>query len=280
MAVFAGQRVARQLGLHIVLALQFAGLAACAGDQRQEEASISQDTSTAQDISGESCGRVEAAGRFSLVFFDAMGDMGEACSEGDALACNPANYVIGGLAGIVFMPMGFVIGLASPEIENYHCARARQQKAARKQPETEEEKRARLWARAAEGDAEAQFEVGEQLSEAETGENQRAAWYWYCRAAHQRHPGAQHRLGGYYRAGLDPFSEDLLQAYLWFELAADQHVSAAAEERIAVAARLTAKEIAHAERRAAEWQPHPEACSFDSVGNTALSLEEVSSDEL
>ena len=43
--------------------------------------------------------------------------------------------------------------------------------------------------------------------------------------------------------------------------------------------RLSAKQIARAERRAAEWQPHPEACSFDSVGNTALSLEEISSDD-
>lgn len=281
MAVFARQRVARQLGVYIVLALQFTGLAACAGDQRREEASISQDTSQdiSQDISSESCGRVDAAARFSLLFFDVMGDMGEACSEGDALACNPANYVIGGLAGVVFMPMGFVIGLASPEIENYHCARARQQKAAQKQPETEEEKRARLWVRAAEGDAKAQFEVGEQLFEGEAGENQRAAWYWYCRAAHQRHAGAQHRFGGYYRTGMDPVGQDLLQAYLWYELAADQHVSAAAEARIAVAARLSAKQVARAERRAAEWRPHPEACSFDSTGNTALSLEQVSSDD-
>jgi TPR repeat protein len=222
---------------------------------------------------------VEAAGRFSLLFFDVMGDMGEACSEGDALACNPANYVIGGLAGVVFMPMGFVIGLASPEIEKHHCAKARQQKAAQKEPLTEEEKRARLWARAVEGDIEAQYEVGEQLFEGEVSENQRAAWYWYCRAAHQRHAGAQYRLGGYYRAGREPVSQDLLQAYLWYELAADQHVSAAAEERAAVAARLSAKQVAHAERRAAEWQPKPDDCSFDTVGNTALSLEEDSGDD-
>jgi hypothetical protein len=223
---------------------------------------------------------VEAAGHFSLAFFHVMGEMGEDCAEGDVLACNPANYVIGGLAGIVFMPMGFAIGLTAPEIENHYCAKVRRQKKeARKKAETPDEKRAKLWARAAEGDAKAQYELGEQLFEAEASGYQRAAWHWYCRAAHQRHAEAQYRLGGYYRAGLDPVSRDPLQAYLWYELAADQHVSGAADGRAEVAARLTATQIAHAERRAAEWQPKPETCGFNSVGNTALSPGEVRSDD-
>ena len=263
--ILAIKCVARQLGLSVALASQLIGLAACAGDQRQKEGAVSQDTSPNE--SSESCGRVEAAGRFSLLFFDVMSEMGEDCADGDALACNPANYVIGGLAGVVFIPMGFAIGLASPEIENHHCADVRQQKAARKKPETPEEKQAKLRARAAEGDAKAQYELGEQLFEAEASGYQRAAWYWYCRAAHQRHAEAQFRLGGYYRNGLDPVNQDPLQAYLWYELAADQHVSAAAEARAAVAARLTATQIAQAERRAAEWQPRPEDCGFDTAGN-------------
>ena len=65
----------------------------------------------------------------------------------------------------------------------------------------------------------------------------------------------------------------------WYELAADQHVSAAADGRAEVAARLTARQIAHAERRAAEWQPKPETCGFNSVGNTALSPGEVRGDD-
>jgi len=293
MAILARLCVARQLGLYLVLALHLAGLAACAGDQREAEATVLQDTvpnaspdpapdtasDTASDTSSESCGRVEAASHFSLAFFHVMGEMGEDCAEGDVLACNPANYVIGGLAGVVFMPMGFVIGLAAPEIETHYCAKVRRQKAARKKPETPEEKRAKLWARAAEGDAKAQYELGEQLFEAEASGYQRAAWHWYCRAAHQRHAEAQYRLGGYYRSGLDPVSRDPLQAYLWYELAADQHVSAAADGRAEVAARLTARQIAHAERRAAEWQPKPETCGFNSVGNTALSPGEVRSDD-
>jgi len=222
---------------------------------------------------------VEAAGRFSLLFFDVMGEMGEDCAEGDALACNPANYVIGGLAGVVFMPMGFAIGLASPDIEAHHCAKARRQKAARKKPETPEEKRAKLWARAADGDAKAQYELGEDLFEAAAGGNQRAAWYWTCRAAHLRHAEAQYRLGGYYWAGLDPVSRDPLQAYIWYELAADQHVSAAAEGRAAVAARLTATQIAQAERRAAAWQPRPDDCGLATAGKRIPALEEVGRDD-
>lgn len=247
-----------------------AGLAACAGDRaRHATASQPQATSDQPETPDDSCGRLDAAAEMSTVFFDAMGDMGDACADGDVLACNPANYAIGGLAGVVFMPMGFVIGLASPEFEARHCAEVRRRAAVKKQPETPEDKRARLWVRAADGNAEAQFEVGEQVLEDETGKSRRAAWYWYCRAAQERHAEAQYRLGEYYEAGWDPVPRDLPQAYLWYELAADQRVKAAAEARAAVAAHLSAVEVAGAERRAAAWQPRPDDCRFDRVGNAS-----------
>lgn len=273
MAIVSGNRSLRQLGPCIALALHVIGLSACAGHEGQKEAS------SEQVGHNDPCGRLEAAGRFSLVFFDAMGEMGEACSEGDVLACNPANYVIGGLAGVVFMPMGFAIGLASPEIEQHHCARKHRHKAPNEKPETEEQKWARLQTRAAEGDAAAQYELAEQLSKTDNTDQRRAAWYWYCSAAHLQHAEAQYRFGGYYRTGRDPVAQDLLQAYLWYELAADQKLSSAAKLRTKVAARLSARQIATAERLAAEWQPNSGECSKVDVESRYFLLEEVAGDD-
>lgn len=264
MAQATQQRCSRPARGHVIAAALVAGLAACAGDRTPKLATDRPETPE------DSCGRLEAATEMSTVFFDAMGDMGDACADGDVLACNPANYVIGGLAGVVFMPMGFVIGLASPEVEAHHCAEVRRRRAAARPPETPEEKRAQLWVRAADGKAEAQFEVGEQLFEDETDKSRRAAWHWYCRAAQQRHAESQFRLGGYYEAGWDPVPRNLVQAYLWYELAADQRVTAAATARAAVAAQLSPAEVARAERLAAAWQPQPDECRFDRAGDTAL----------
>lgn len=267
MARATRQRCSRPARGHLIAAAFLAGLAACAGDHTPQQAT---DQSETPD---DSCGRLDAAAKASTVFFDAMGDMGDACADGDVLACNPANYAIGGLAGVVFMPMGFVIGLASPEFEARHCAEVRRRQAEARLPETPEEKRAQLWVRAAEGNAEAQFEVGEQLFEAETDKSRFAAWYWYCRAAQHGHDEAQYRLGRYYEAGWAPVPQDLVQAYLWYELAADQRVAAAANARAAVAAHLSAVEIARAERRAAAWRPEPDDCRFDLAGDGALALD-------
>jgi hypothetical protein len=110
-------RTGRCQGLFGLLAALTA-LSACASDTSDQT----------QEAAAESCGRVDGAVRFSLMFFDVMGDMADACAEGDPLACNPANYVLAGLAGIVYMPMGFAIGLSSEQVENHHCAEVRRAK--------------------------------------------------------------------------------------------------------------------------------------------------------
>ena len=283
MAQATRQRTSRPKSGPAMAVALMAGLAACAGDFAPQETAPLAQAKAGQpqaaagrpETPADDCGRLDAAADMSTVFFDAMGDMGDACADGDVLACNPANYAIGGLAGVVFMPMGFLIGLASPEYEARHCAEVRRRQAAARPPETPEEERARLWARAVDGDAEAQFEAGERLFGDETDESRRDAWYWFCRAAHQRHAQAQYRLGGYSEAGWPPARRDLLQAYLWYELAADQHVDAAADAQTAVAAHLSATEVARAERRAAAWRPTPEDCRFDRFGNTARATDET-----
>ena len=230
-----------------------AALSACASDTSDQN----------QEASTESCGRVDGAARFSLAFFEVMSEMADACAEGEPLACNPANYVIAGLAGIVFMPMGFAIGLSSEQVENHHCGQVRQAQAAeRRAAQEKENEEPRRWQRAFKGDREARFEIGEKLFKDGAPEAKRAARYWFCLAAQQGHAGAQHRLGLYYREGLDPVRRDLSQAYLWYELAADGRAPGAAGDRAAVARDLTPAEIAAAERRAVEWQPDPDACNF------------------
>ena len=231
-----------------------AALSACASDTSDQN----------QETAAESCGRVDGAARFSLAFFEVMGDMADACAEGEPLACNPANYVIAGLAGIVFMPMGFAIGLSSEQVENHHCGQVRQAQAAeRRAAQEKENEESRLWHRAVEGNREAQFELGDKQFKDGAPEDKRAAWYWLCLAAQQRHAEAQYRLGLFYREGLDPVRRDLANAYLWYELAADRRVSGAAEDRAAVARDLSPAQIAAAERRAIEWQPDPDTCNVD-----------------
>ncbi|MEE8226556.1 MAG: hypothetical protein V3R30_07030, partial [Kiloniellales bacterium] len=151
-------------------------LSACASDTSDQN----------QETAAESCGRVDGAARFSLMFFEVMGEMADACAEGEPLACNPANYVIAGLAGIVFMPMGFAIGLSSEQVENHHCAEVRRTQAAKRRAAQEKEnEEARRWQRAFKGDREARFEIGEKLFKDDTPEAKRASRYWFCLAAQQ-----------------------------------------------------------------------------------------------
>jgi hypothetical protein len=55
------------------------------------------------------------------VVFDTMPDMAKAYRKGDLMACNPAIYPLGTIAGIVYMPLGFAIGLTSQDAENHYC---------------------------------------------------------------------------------------------------------------------------------------------------------------
>jgi len=60
------------------------------------------------------CGRLESAYYLSTVGFRATEYIAESCvSDPHLVNCNPANFVIGPIAGVVFAPMGFVIGFLS-----------------------------------------------------------------------------------------------------------------------------------------------------------------------
>lgn len=214
----------------------------------------------------DECGRVEAAARSSLVFFEVMGEMGKDCAEGDPLACNPANYVIAPLAGIIYAPMGFLIGLTSEDVERHYCARAKTaagsggSDAPQASSPIEKTAEFELWRKAAGGDVQAQYDVAERLTTQSDPASREASRYWFCLAAQQGHPGAQGRMGDLRNESARAGSEGLIEAYVWYELSADGGDRASARRRGDLAHRMPPATLAKAERRAAAWQGNIEAC--------------------
>ncbi|HAK56729.1 MAG TPA: hypothetical protein DCP38_14775 [Acidobacteria bacterium] len=90
-------------------------------------------------------------------------------------------------------------------------------------------------------------------------ENDEAAARWYRLAADQGYPPAQAGLAYMYEYGAG-IEKDEVAAYMWLELAvagttADFSKRLFSAKRDELAERLTADQIAEAERRAAEWKP-------------------------
>ena len=114
--------------------------------------------------------------------------------------------------------------------------------------------------RAAAGDAEAQFNLGKMYEAGRGGLKQdyAEAERWYRRSAEQGDVFAQASLGILHRFGKG-VRQDLVQAYMWFELAASPASEGAlesiAEMREAIAARMTPEQISEARRLAREWKP-------------------------
>jgi TPR repeat protein len=81
---------------------------------------------------------------------------------------------------------------------------------------------------------------------------------WSRLAAKQGHPGAQYQLGLLFAVGAG-LEQDYVQAYKWFSLAADRLADmdgeTAREDRDLVARKMTAAQIAEAQRLVREWKP-------------------------
>jgi TPR repeat protein len=110
------------------------------------------------------------------------------------------------------------------------------------------------------GNAPAQRTVGEFLQKGRgVTADAREAARWYQRAADGDDLRAQYELGQLYFTGAG-VARDYIAAYVWFMLAADQtplpdNRKALLELRNIAGARLTAEQVADAERRAAAWKP-------------------------
>ncbi|MGA3112809.1 MAG: tetratricopeptide repeat protein [Syntrophobacteraceae bacterium] len=74
---------------------------------------------------------------------------------------------------------------------------------------------------------------------------------WYRKAAEQGHADAQHDLGVMYLDG-EGVPQDFVQAHMWLDLAAAQGDRKSQQLRDEVAGKMTASEIAEAQRLASE----------------------------
>src|SRR5262249_27764317 len=86
---------------------------------------------------------------------------------------------------------------------------------------------------------------------------------WYRLAAEQGNPTAQSNLASMYFSG-QGVKQDYVQAYLWVSLAASRSPAStkedreqAASHRDLVASKMTAAQIAEAEKLVQAWKPKP-----------------------
>jgi hypothetical protein len=120
---------------------------------------------------------------------------------------------------------------------------------------------------AEQGHAEAQNRLGEMYDQGQGVKRSKAeAVKWYRKAAEQGHAKAAYKLGlRYMRSARHGASKDRVQAFMWLRVAAsrlgpdDRNLQdQALKLRNEIAAKMTAQEIAEAERLASEWMwQHP-----------------------
>ncbi len=122
-------------------------------------------------------------------------------------------------------------------------------------------KEAVRWYRAAaeQGFMLAQFNLGQMYDEGQgVPQNYKEAVRWHQAAAEQRHPPSQNNLGNYYLRG-QGVPQDYIQAHMWYNLAASDLTGddreLPANNRDSIAEKMTAEQIAEAQRLAREWKP-------------------------
>ncbi|GEM_PF-1352771 len=121
----------------------------------------------------------------------------------------------------------------------------------------------RLFRKAADqGDERAQYYLGIMYERGQGVQKDVAeAVRWFRRAADQADAKAQFQLGLYYESG-SIVTQDFVQAHMWLNLAASspggvevENLKNYAQRREEVAKRMTAQQIAEAQRLAMEWRP-------------------------
>lgn len=138
----------------------------------------------------------------------------------------------------------------SPEVRL--ASSSQQQPAARIQHPSPTAGKGELFARAKAGDPNAEYQIGMLYTQDRTGPNSSAAaeqtYYWFTQAASKGHPRAQYNLGVMHAQG-DGIVQNLVEAYIWFNLAAAQHMDGAPEARDMVARSLTPDALMKAQER-------------------------------
>ena len=113
---------------------------------------------------------------------------------------------------------------------------------------------------AEQGHAVAQYFLGTMYSNGEgMPQDYQEAVSWYRKAAEQGDAGAQYNLGNMYNNS-EGVPQDYVQAHKWVNLAASRTTGEVAENsrilRDKLAEKMTASQIAEAQRLAREWQPN------------------------
>jgi TPR repeat protein len=109
---------------------------------------------------------------------------------------------------------------------------------------------------ALQGKADAQYVIGAMYYTGNSvPQDQKLAVTWFRKAAEQGHPDAQHALGLMYRYHVAGMPQDMVIAYmLWNLAAADGHRSAT-EQRAIVARQMTQEQIEEAQALSRTWKP-------------------------
>ncbi len=106
---------------------------------------------------------------------------------------------------------------------------------------------------AEQGDAHAQYDLGRMYDYGQgVAQDDAEAMTWYLKAAEQGDADAQNNIGVMYNEAWG-VSRDYVQACMWLKLAAKQDHEEAKDDLAETDAKLTADQIAEAERLAAAW---------------------------
>jgi TPR repeat protein len=109
---------------------------------------------------------------------------------------------------------------------------------------------------AVQGKADAQYVVGAMYY---TGNavplDQKLAVTWFRKAAEQGHAAAQHALGLMYRYHVAGMPQDVVIAYMLWNLAAANGSANATEQRASIARQMTQEQIEEAQALSRNWKP-------------------------
>ena len=114
----------------------------------------------------------------------------------------------------------------------------------------------RLWRTLAEqGDPDAQFNLGHMYHIGlGVPQDHQQAVFWDRQSAERGNGAAQFNVGVIYYTG-QGVDQDYVQSFMWFDLAAIKGDADAVRHRDRVAAKMTPRQIAEAQRLAREWKP-------------------------
>jgi TPR repeat protein len=123
---------------------------------------------------------------------------------------------------------------------------------------TRDYKQAMAWHRKAamQGKADAQYVVGAMYYTGNSvPQDQKVAISWFRKAAEQGHADAQHALGLMYRYHVAGMKQDMVLAYMLWNLAAANGNANAVEQRAAIARQMTQEQIEEGQAMSRSWRP-------------------------